>query len=320
MVSSDPNPGISARAEEAVRIATEAGRRLGLTVDGPRVLHDVFNVLVHLAPSPVVVRVPSLVEVEPGEQVTKQRHELAVAGWLADRGVRVVAPSPLVPREPFAWQGRSLTFWEFVSEEKDESPLSDELMMERYIEQTGWVAELHAHLADYPGELPLLAPIVPATGDALRGLRDRPEVLAAADLERAEREYEVLAAVVADLNHYFPRARVQALHGDAPYYNILRTREGHLFSDFEEVTAGPVEWDLTMAGPQAVAVYEQAGGQRVDRGLLELMEQARLLQIVSALAFTDRMPELAPQLEPMVDQWRALPELDLKGIGAGLVD
>ncbi len=293
---------LSKRAEQAVSIATRAGRSLGLCADEPRVLHDVFNVLVHLAPDPVVVRVPSLSLASLEEQTAKQRHELAVAGWLADIGAPIVRPSPLVPREPVVCDGRSLTFWEFVEEEK---AADDVDMMARFVEQTGWAAQLHGLLADYPGDLPVLAPLVPGIGQLLPELKRHPGPLTTADLDRVEREYAALETLVRELPARFPAARLQALHGDSPSYNVLRTAGGHLFSDFEDATAGPVEWDLTLVGPEGVAAYERASGTRVDRALLDVMEGGRLLQAVSALAFVPMLPEMGPMLEPVVEQWRA---------------
>ena len=52
--------GDEARTARAVGAAAAAGRQLGLEVREPRVLYDVFSVVVHLAPSPVVVRVPTV--------------------------------------------------------------------------------------------------------------------------------------------------------------------------------------------------------------------------------------------------------------------
>ncbi|MEW2579928.1 aminoglycoside phosphotransferase family protein [Streptomyces syringium] len=308
----NPNT-LSERAEEAVGLATRAGKRLGLRADGPRVLRDVFNVLVHLAPDPVVVRVPTLALASVEEQAAKQRHELAVAGWLADSGAPVVRPSPLVPREPVEFEGRSLTFWEFVSEaDADES----RTLEERFAEQTGWAARLHGLLAGYPGEpLPTLSPLVPALKPALAELAKRPQSLTTAELDRAEREYAVLEALVGDLPAYFPGARVQTLHGDSPSYNVLRTADGYVFNDFEDVTRGPVEWDLTLVGPRGIEAYERASGTRVDRALLDVMEGARMLQVVGALALVPRMPELGAMLEPVVGQWRARTPLSLPGQG-----
>ncbi len=288
-------------------IAVRAARRLGLRAEDPRVLHDMFNVLVHLAPLPVVVRVPSLALVPAAELAAKQRRELDVVGWLADSGAPVVRPSPLVPREPVECDGRSLVFWEFVDERE---PMREaaagglEALEDRFVEQSGWAAELHTALAGYPGELPVLSPLVPTLAPLLAALRKDPQGLTTAELDRAEQEYAVVEALVADLPGCLPGARVQPLHGDGPSYNLLRTADGHLFSDFEDVTRGPVEWDLALVAPRAVAEYERASGRPLDHALLDIMERARLLQVVGALAVVPSMPELGPMMAPTIDLWR----------------
>ncbi|MGQ0716027.1 MAG: phosphotransferase family protein [Pseudonocardiales bacterium] len=125
MLTSDE---LAARTDRAVAAAAGAGRDLGLTVTDPRVLYDVFSVVVHLLPAPVVVRVPAVlprtVAADPDAQSAQQRCELAVAGWLADRGHPVVAPSPLVAREPVRRDGFSMTFWQFVEQVPDADPCS----------------------------------------------------------------------------------------------------------------------------------------------------------------------------------------------------
>ena len=69
-----------------------AGEDFGLTVSEPRVLYDVFSVIVHLAPhrswfaSPLCFRPP--IRTSPETQTAQQHSELAVTGWLADRGIR----------------------------------------------------------------------------------------------------------------------------------------------------------------------------------------------------------------------------------------
>ncbi|WP_223190088.1 phosphotransferase [Nonomuraea terrae] len=299
----------SERARRAVRLAVTAGRRLGLRATEPRVLHDVFNVLVHLAPDPVVARVPSLTIDSAEEQAERQRRELAVVSWLAGRGAPVVPPSPLVPPKPVTCEDTSLTLWQYVDERDPVAAAPPESLEARLTEQAGWVPGLHQAMAGYPGELTPLAPVVPAARRALAELRLRPGPLTPSDLDRMEHECAVAEAVAADLPGAFPGARVQAVHGDAPHYNVLRIERGYLFSDFEDVTLAPVEWDLAGAGPQAIETYVRAGGRRPDPALLDFMEGARLLQVVAALAVTPRMPELARMLEPMLPQWRARPPL-----------
>src|SRR5699024_5347882 len=112
---------IAARTERAV--AAAAGHQLGIRVNDPRVLYDAFSVIVHHAPAPVVVRVPTVLprsySTAPERQTAQQRAELCVAGWFVDRGYPVVAPSPLVPREPVRRDCFSMTFWQYVEEVPD---------------------------------------------------------------------------------------------------------------------------------------------------------------------------------------------------------
>ena len=91
------NAAMAARQQSAVAAAVAAGRDAGLDVREPEVLYDVFSVVVHLAPAPVVVRVPTVlprtVRADPAGQLTQMRTELAVAAWLADRAFPAVRPA-----------------------------------------------------------------------------------------------------------------------------------------------------------------------------------------------------------------------------------
>ncbi|MGI9002444.1 MAG: hypothetical protein ACR2GH_12355 [Pseudonocardia sp.] len=181
------------RTRRAVAAAAAADRDLGLTVSEPRVLYDVFSVVVHLAPAPVVVRVPTVlprtVAADPDAQAAQQRVELTVAGWLADRGHPVVPPSPLVPREPVARDGFSMTMWQLVEQVQDA-----DLDAGRCSEVT---AHLHAALRGYPGELPFLMPLDESILDGLAQLEHSPDLLSAADLERARREWATIEPIAA---------------------------------------------------------------------------------------------------------------------------
>jgi hypothetical protein len=54
------SPDLAARTDRAVAAAADAGRDLGLTGTEPRVLYDVFSVVVHLSSAPMMVRVPTV--------------------------------------------------------------------------------------------------------------------------------------------------------------------------------------------------------------------------------------------------------------------
>ncbi|WP_406213601.1 hypothetical protein [Streptomyces decoyicus] len=69
---------LAVRTSRALDAAVAAGRGPGLTVTDATVLHDVFSVVVHLAPSPVVVRVPTVLPsyADLDIQAARQRVEL----------------------------------------------------------------------------------------------------------------------------------------------------------------------------------------------------------------------------------------------------
>lgn len=304
---------IAQRTARAVDAAAAAGRHLGLRVTHPRVLYDVFSVIVHLAPAPVVVRVPTVLprsySASPARQVAQQRAELSVAGWLADRGHPVVAPSPLVPREPVRHEGFSMTFWNYVEEDPDV-----ELSVGRRFETT---ARLHAALCDFDDtRLGFWTPFNDYIPDGLRDLEERPDLLSAVDYERAQQEWLVLAPLLASRRSFteaFPGAGVQTIHGDAPFYNLICTAEGEVWSDFELVTAGPAESDLAMAGDDGIAAYGEAavrlGLRPLDPQLLRVTEAAGMLAALACLALAPQLPMLEEALKPVVDQWRAAPSI-----------
>ncbi|WP_102141653.1 phosphotransferase [Mycobacterium hubeiense] len=294
-----------ARRNRAVAAATAAGTDLGLRVCEPRVLYDVFSVIVHLAPSPVVVRVPTVLPqslaADPQAQTAQQRRELAATGWLADRGHPVVPPSPLVPREPVRRDGFSMTFWQLVEQVPDTEP-------RRPFELT---ARLHAALRDYPGELEFLTQFnfVP---DALAQLEHRPDLLDAADLQRAQREWQLIGPLISSRAAFeaaFPDANIQPIHGDAPYYNIIVTTDGELWSDFELVTLGPVEADLALVGAEGQAAYNEAaprlGLRPLDERVLRVMESAGYLAVVACLSMAPQLSMLVESVAPALDEWRA---------------
>lgn len=307
MLTSDE---IAARARRAVDAAAAAGRDLGLDVHEPRVLYDVFSVVVHLSPAPVVARVPVVlprtVRADPAAQAAQQRAELAATAWLARHGHPVVAPTPHVPPGPVPRDGWSITFWTFV-EQVEGSAYED-------VSRARLAARLHAALREYPGELGWLVPLDDSIPDALAVLEDRPDLLAPDDLDRARREWALIGPLATSPEAFaaaFPDATVQPIHGDAPIYNVIPTPDGELSSDFEHVTIGPVEWDLTFATPDQLAAYDEAatglGLRPHDPGLLVVMAAARMLQLVACLPMVPELPVLADWLRPGIEAWREQP-------------
>ncbi|MDX3004248.1 phosphotransferase [Kribbella solani] len=287
--------------ETAVQAAATAARALGLTVTDPAVLYQGFSTVVHLQPAPVVARVPlDLPDIFKGPDGRQQR-ELDAVTWLAEQGLPVVTPSPLVPLKPVEQDGLSMTFWTYV--EVDQAVEPD------YAGATARVVDLHAQLATYPGELLWMSPLQ-LIGQVLGTMDAVPGLLEEADLDRARAEWKVLEPVLgsrAGFEAAFPSAVVQPIHGDAPSWNLINTVDGPLWADFEDVTVGPREWDIAGFGPELYRAYDAAAGTPLDPQVQQLMDHARALQVMVCTPLVPHFPDLADGIRMFAAQWRDMP-------------
>jgi hypothetical protein len=295
----------AARRERAVAAAVTAGRAAGLDVRAPEVLYDVFSVVVHLAPAPVVVRVPTVlpptVRADPAAQLAQMATELAVTRWLADRGFPAVRPAA---EHPWVEDGLAMTAWQLVT--TTEEPVADETAGTA-------VARLHAALADCPVPLPWWFPLDASIADGIGRLGG---LLPEDDVARAHAEWALLRPLAEDPAAFaatFPDAYVQPVHGDAPFYNLLPTAEGPVASDLEHVHRGLREWDLAGAGPGVLDGYraeaERLGQPALQERLLAVAERGRELQLLAVLHLDAELPGLLAGLAPMVQSWRERPPL-----------
>ncbi|WP_106615978.1 aminoglycoside phosphotransferase [Saccharothrix carnea] len=293
----------AARSQRACDAAVAAATGLGLDASEAKILYDVFSVVVDLAPSPVVARVP-VVTPRGITSTGFQRTELAVSRWMASRGEPTVVPSALVPAEPVERDGFTMTYWEKV-----EGVLPNDYDAVRRMPA---VARLHSILAEYPGETGFFPGMQGYVDLAFDDLEGREDLLPASDLTRARAEWAVLSPIVASPSAFaraFPGVPVQVVHGDAPFYNLIETADTVLYSDYEHVGVAPVEWDLAHTGEEAIASYNAAavdlGLRPVDIDVLRAMERLRDLQMVAALAMVPQLPLLADGLSSSLQTWRA---------------
>ncbi|MFD5827618.1 phosphotransferase [Lentzea sp. NPDC060358] len=294
---------IARRTNAARDAAVAAGRELGLEITEGRVLYELFSVVVHLAPAPVVARVPTVLPHTTTLESLKKRQqqELDVAQWLHEQGTPVIPPSTLVPREPVQRDGFSITFWPFTEEDKSSEP--------DYARNSELSADLHRALRDYPGELDFLSSAEPRF--VREGLDRLADLVTADDLARAKREWEVLEPLVSDEAAFrarFPGADLQPIHGDSPPANIFASTGGPLFSDFELVTYGPVEWDLGGLGRELEAAYNrgarQNGLRELDEDVLRFVNAVGAIRVMAYLSCADQLPAMVGFMQPFIDQWR----------------
>ncbi|MGR6963428.1 hypothetical protein ACU610_03080 [Geodermatophilus sp. URMC 61] len=296
----------AARRQRAVAAAVAAGLAEGLDVREPVVLYDVFSVVVHLAPAPVVVRVPTVlphtVRADPAGQLAQMQIELAVCAWLAERAFPAVRPAAA---RPWVHDGQAMTAWELV--EVSAGPVPEE-------DQGAAVARLHAVLADCPVELGWWFPLDASVAEGLDRL---PGLLPEEDVERARAEWGLLRPLAEDpaaFSAAFPDAHVQPVHGDAPFYNLLPTTTGPVASDLEHVHRGLREWDLAGAPPAVRSGYAAEAARLrlspLDDRLAAVAERGRDLQLLAVLPLDAELPGLSDGLAPLVQGWREKPPLD----------
>ncbi|MEZ5246490.1 MAG: phosphotransferase [Acidimicrobiales bacterium] len=87
----------------------------GVRVDEPIVLSGTSNIVVHLAPAPVVARVPHVTASGRDRPDVSLARELAIVGHLADRGIPTTPPSRELPPGPHRIDGdRWVSFVDYV--------------------------------------------------------------------------------------------------------------------------------------------------------------------------------------------------------------
>jgi hypothetical protein len=219
-----PSEAPAVAAAQAVAVAH------GVACDDAAVLPGGSNVLVHLKPAPVVARVMTGTAVLHDGVEGWLAREVAVGTFLGERGV-AVPPSDLVPPGPHQHAGLWMTFWSFV--EHDASgplPHAEEL--------GGALRELHAALADFPGELAPLSGVRDDIDRLLAELRPSPW-LSHDDIDLLRFDLHELTPTVFETS-----LPAQPLHGDVSISNLLHTDRGLIWNDLEDVCAGPVAWDV----------------------------------------------------------------------------
>jgi phosphotransferase family enzyme len=215
----------------ALAAAQAVARAHGVACDEAVLIAAGSNALVHLKPAPVVARVMTGTAVLHDDVEQWLAREVAVGAFLAERTDLVVPPSDILPPGPHEQDGLWMTLWKFVPHDAQAPPPAP-----RELGRSLW--ELHAALADFPGDLAPLSEIRDWLERLLAELRPSPP-LTQRDIDRLRIELDALTPAVFESS-----LSAQALHGDASIGNLLRTESGLVWNDLEDVCAGPVAWDI----------------------------------------------------------------------------
>jgi streptomycin 6-kinase len=245
--------------------ALEAARTFassnGLPSDQLSVLRDGSNLIVHLRPAPVVLRIATLTARIRLDPLPWLAREVELLSYLAGIGAPAMAPSDLVAPGPHVVDGWAMSAWSYVEHEPPGTPDA----------RTALAAldELHAAMRGYPAALPVLNP---AADDLDRTLRFAVGAglltPGAATALTARRD-----GLLAELLDLAPDR--QPLHGDAFARNAVQSGSGVIWLDFEDCCSGPVIWDLAVLArrdpdPEVVAEIERRHGPAALRVATEL--------------------------------------------------
>ncbi|RZS34047.1 phosphotransferase family enzyme [Herbihabitans rhizosphaerae] len=273
----------------AVDAAIGLARSLGVRAGEPEVLSDGANVIVHLRPAPVVARVATLTAlIRPGVAAWLGR-DIALAEFLAAQGVPVVTPSADLPPGPHERDGFAISFFTYVEhDDVTPSPATVGAML----------GELHAALRSYPGELP--------SGGPFDDTEQSVVFLAASGAITGE-QAELFRAEADRLRGALAGVPVQPLHGDAHPGNLIASRKGLLWNDFEDTWRGPAAWDhACLANTRRLdgwAALEALPSPPDAEALDACLALRRLFGVLWRLVFADRFPHRRAEAEAHLASW-----------------
>lgn len=266
----------------AVPAAVGLARELGVRCDEPVVLRDLTNVVIQLAPAPVVARVSVTLGRLRGADW--EREVVALASFLADVDAPVVRPSAELPAGPHEHDGLVISFWEHVEHDPERADAATAGHSLR---------ELHTKLQRYPGRLPRFERL-DEIQDVIDGL-PRPE---AAVLREAH-------ARLADAPVAGP---VRPIHGDVHFRNVLWSPDGPRWNDLENACLGPVEYDLAglaWRGDNGTGEALRAYGPHSEQRLHEVTPFLALFLAAWTLDLAERHPQVRPFAEERLEWVRS---------------
>ena len=218
----------------AVAAAKALARELHLRVDDAAVIHNSNKLALRLLPCGVFARVAPV-----GEEVAAL--EVEIARRLAGTASPVAALESRVEPRVYERDGFAVTFWTYY-----ESVASELDWPGAYADV---LQRLHAGMRSVEIETPHF---LDRAAEAERLVTNREETPALAEADR----HLLLSTLQSARERIISRgAAEQLLHGEPHPGNLLNTRDGLLFIDFETCCRGPIEFDVAHVPEEVSARY-----------------------------------------------------------------
>lgn len=236
---------LASEISRAVAAATSIASAFDLTVDDVIVLHDSNRLTLRLMPSDIVA------QVAPMAYQASAEFEVELAHLLAESDSPVAALEPRVEPRVYVRDGFVINVWTYYEpvSPREVAPADYAHALDR----------LHAGMRKLDVAAPHFTDRV-AEAQHLVASRDHTPALADADRELLSNTLRGLRRAICDRG-----GAEQLLHGEPHPANLLRTKNGLLFIDFETCCRGPVEFDIAHVPEEVSEHYPDA-----DQELLRL--------------------------------------------------
>lgn len=258
----------------AVAAAMSIASSLGLTADDAVFLHDSNKLTLRLLPCDVLARVAPVAH-------QGAEFEIELAQRLAGSGCPVAALDPRVEPRVYARDGFEVTLWTYY-----EPATPAEVSPADYADALG---RLHAGMRKLDVPTPHFMDRVDSA-QQLVASRDRTPALADADRELLGNSLRDLRLVITERG-----VAEQLLHGEPHPGNLLSTKNGLLFIDFETCCRGPVEFDLAHA-PEEVGGHYPGVNQ-------DLLRECRILMMAMITTWRWDRDDQLPNGRQMGIEW-----------------
>ena len=252
--------------QRALAAAMSTASALGLAADDAIVLHNSNKVTVRLLPCDVVARVAPI-----AHQVA--RFEIELAQRLAESESPVAVPDPRAEPRVYQSDGFVVTLWTYYK-----PAISGEVSPADYANA---LERLHAGMRKLDPRTPHFTDRVEEAQHLVETTHLTPDL---ADTDR-----KLLITTLRSRRQAITGrgAAEQLLHGEPHPGNVLSTKSGLLFIDFETCCRGPVEFDLAHVPEDVSERYADA-----DQ---DLLSQCRALVLAMVAAWrwdlSDQFPD-----------------------------
>ncbi|MGG3279932.1 phosphotransferase family protein [Paenibacillus solani] len=200
----------------------------GLTDVTPLVLSRGGNIIIHLAPHPIVARVAtfSITDQQDHHICKRLEQELLVASHLYEQGVPGLRPVYLAGEGVYKLDGHWMTFWEYVPPTTLPFPSPRDAV--------DMVNTLSLAMEQYTGHIPILG-VWSRIHQSVNRLSKHPDVR----IQHLIHKFNEL-----DQQMHADSMLLVPSHGDAHARNLLPSPKGWIWMDFEDVSWMPRYWDL----------------------------------------------------------------------------